>query len=177
MFTRVLPLFFNANQALIQLFLQSVRVCSRFAQLIAFLAQQSLFVLLQILQVLRVSVLQRFSQLRVPLCEVLLLAANCVFELLFAAVSLFFEVFPLPRELFSVLQKQGALSDAATRFYTASVIATFTHLHSLKVIYRDLKPENLLLDERGYLLLVDFAMAKVPTITPSSAPTQLPRPP
>ena len=64
-------------------------------------------------------------------------------------------------ELFSVLQRHGKLSDSAARFYVASVVSTFTHLHNMKVIYRDLKPENLLLDKNGYLLLVDFGMAKL----------------
>ena len=43
-------------------------------------------------------------------------------------------------EFFTVLQKQGALADKAARFYVASVVATFTHLHGLNVVYRDLKP-------------------------------------
>ena len=64
-------------------------------------------------------------------------------------------------ELFTVLQNHGALPDASSRFYVASVVAMFSHLHALKIIYRDLKPENLLLDESGYLLLVDFGMAKL----------------
>ena len=34
-------------------------------------------------------------------------------------------------------------------------------MHGLKVVYRDLKPENLLLDEKGYLKMVDFGFAKV----------------
>ena len=39
----------------------------------------------------------------------------------------------------------------------------FDYMHSKRVIYRDLKPENLLLDEKGYLKITDFGFAKITT--------------
>eukprot|EP00965_Chrysotila_dentata_P195913 6177263-Pleurochrysis_carterae.AAC.5 len=47
-----------------------------------------------------------------------------------------------------------------TRFYIAQVVSIFSYMHNMNVIYRDLKPENLLLDSEGYLKIVDFGFAK-----------------
>ena len=47
------------------------------------------------------------------------------------------------------------------RFYSAQVASIFEYLHSKNIIYRDLKPENLLIAADGYLKLTDFGFAKV----------------
>jgi len=51
-------------------------------------------------------------------------------------------------------------SVAHARYYSASVVLAFEHLHVRHVVYRDLKPENLLLTAEGYLKLTDMGLAK-----------------
>lgn len=48
----------------------------------------------------------------------------------------------------------------AANFYACEIVLALEYLHSLNIVYRDLKPENLLLDRDGHLKITDFGFAK-----------------
>jgi len=64
-------------------------------------------------------------------------------------------------ELCELLYFESKFPEEWSRFYAAAVLASFAHMHERKVAYRDLKPENLVLDKDGYVKVVDFGLAKV----------------
>jgi len=63
-------------------------------------------------------------------------------------------------ELFQHLRTFKRFSEDQARFYAACITLGIGHLHNKNYIYRDLKLENLLLDENGYAKLTDFGLAK-----------------
>lgn len=64
-------------------------------------------------------------------------------------------------ELFTILRKKHYFEDDVARFYAACVTMGFEYMHSLDIVYRDLKPENLLITDTGFLKITDFGFAKV----------------
>lgn len=64
-------------------------------------------------------------------------------------------------ELFNLLQKKRRLSEEQTRFYAAQMILALEHLHKQDIIYRDLKPENVLIDAHGYMKITDFGLSRM----------------
>eukprot|EP01083_Nonionella_stella_P264307 896806_1 len=63
-------------------------------------------------------------------------------------------------DMFIYLESQGRLSPAKAQFFMGCVVLAFEYLHLKQIVYRDLKPENLVLDFRGYLKLCDLGFAK-----------------
>jgi len=66
-------------------------------------------------------------------------------------------------ELFAIMRKGKSFrgfNQKTARFYVACVVEAFCCMHSHNIIYRDLKPENLVLDNVGYLKITDFGFAK-----------------
>jgi len=63
-------------------------------------------------------------------------------------------------EIFSHLRRAGRFTNEAVQFYAGSIVLALQYCHSKDIIYRDLKPENLLLDDKGYLKITDFGFAK-----------------
>ncbi|XP_076435505.1 cAMP-dependent protein kinase catalytic subunit PRKX-like [Babylonia areolata] len=64
-------------------------------------------------------------------------------------------------ELFSYLRSQGRFTTPTAAFYACEIVCALDYLHGRNVVYRDLKPENLLLDKEGHLKITDFGFAKV----------------
>jgi len=64
-------------------------------------------------------------------------------------------------ELFSLLRWEGWFANDVALFFGTEIVLAFEYLHSMDIAYRDLKPENLLVDKDGHVRITDFGFAKV----------------
>nr|AML77016.1 putative LOV domain-containing protein [Saxifraga stolonifera] len=71
-------------------------------------------------------------------------------------------------ELFILLDRQPSkvLKEEAVRFYAAEVVVALEYLHCQGIIYRDLKPENVLLQSDGHVALTDFDLSCLTSCKP-----------
>ena len=63
--------------------------------------------------------------------------------------------------MFYHLSRLKRLSESQAKFYFAEILLGLEHLHSLDIVYRDIKPENILLDIDGHIRIADFGLSKV----------------
>ncbi|KAG6753823.1 hypothetical protein POTOM_041823 [Populus tomentosa] len=64
-------------------------------------------------------------------------------------------------DMYSLLRNLGCLDEDVARVYIAEVVLALEYLHSLRVVHRDLKPDNLLIAHDGHIKLTDFGLSKV----------------
>jgi len=82
------------------------------------------------------------------------LSICCAFCKVFCLLYSFFFVTLLFIAVRCCDNNRGVFDDAMARFYVACVIEALIYLHNKGIVYRDLKPENLILDNSGYAKLV-----------------------
>lgn len=63
-------------------------------------------------------------------------------------------------DFFNILKTRGYVDEKTAQFYAACLIEGIEHLHSHDMIHRDMKPENIVLDHRGYGMITDFGFTK-----------------
>jgi serine/threonine protein kinase/CRP-like cAMP-binding protein len=66
-------------------------------------------------------------------------------------------------ELFTIMQQHYRLPIAHAQFYSACIVDALDYMHGANIIYRDLKPENVLIDAEGFVKIADFGFAKCVT--------------
>ena len=64
------------------------------------------------------------------------------------------------KELFDIIRDIGLLNKFQTLFYGASIMLAVRYLHQRKFVFRDIKPENVMVCENGYIKIIDFGTAK-----------------
>ena len=64
------------------------------------------------------------------------------------------------KELFDVIRDIGMLNKFQAQFYSASIMLAVNYLHERKIVYRDIKPENIMVVTNGFIKLIDFGTAK-----------------
>lgn len=76
-------------------------------------------------------------------------------------------------------QTEKMFSDSVIRFYAAELVLALEYLHGLGIVYRDLKPENVLIQDSGHIMLVDFDLSTrlpAPPQEPDAPPAGSPNP-
>eukprot|EP00826_Nyctotherus_ovalis_P005757 TRINITY_DN1130_c0_g2_i4.p1 TRINITY_DN1130_c0_g2~~TRINITY_DN1130_c0_g2_i4.p1 ORF type:complete len:200 (-),score=63.98 TRINITY_DN1130_c0_g2_i4:527-1126(-) len=63
-------------------------------------------------------------------------------------------------DLGHVLQREKRFTEERARIYTSEILLAIEELHRREIIYRDLKPDNVVIDEDGHALLTDFGLSK-----------------
>ena len=63
-------------------------------------------------------------------------------------------------DLMTLLMRRDTLPEAEAKFYTAELVLCVQSVHELSYIHRDLKPDNVLLDQSGHIKLTDFGLCK-----------------
>lgn len=63
-------------------------------------------------------------------------------------------------DLFTVLSRDGLVDETRARLYIAEIALALQYLHEHSIVYRDLKPENVLVDAQGHIKLTDFGLSR-----------------
>jgi len=63
--------------------------------------------------------------------------------------------------MFEQLQRVRRFKEKEVRFFASEIILALEFLHKNNILYRDLKPENVLLDSEGHVKLSDFGLSKI----------------
>ena len=63
-------------------------------------------------------------------------------------------------DLFTHITTTGKFKENRARFYTAEIVLALDHLHKNGIVYRDLKPQNIIIDSDGHVKLTDFGLSK-----------------
>ena len=87
----------------------------------------------------------------------------CGMEYLFQSEARLYFVMPFINggELYKIFQEQKRFAEDAVRFYAAQIIIAIGKLHEKGIMHRDLKLENIMVDETGYIKIIDYGLAKM----------------
>jgi serine/threonine kinase 38 len=69
-------------------------------------------------------------------------------------------------DFMTLLMRKDILSEEESRFYGAEMVLAIEDVHAMNYIHRDLKPDNILMDNEGHLKLTDFGLCKHAEIRP-----------
>ncbi|KAJ6486371.1 hypothetical protein C8R47DRAFT_1128241 [Mycena vitilis] len=76
----------------------------------------------------------------------------------------------------ALIKSLGSLPEEWTKNYIAEVVLGLEYLHQRGVVHRDLKPDNLLIDQHGHLKLTDFGLSRIGLLGRQTRESQLARP-
>lgn len=63
-------------------------------------------------------------------------------------------------DLYTHIIKNGPMKEDSARFYAAEIALALEHLHDQNIVFRDLKPQNIIIDKDGHIKLADFGLSK-----------------